>query len=187
MKNTIYMPQALNSRQSIIQVPAFIFQQTFGIQLPLFFFKPVIQPILMKKLSTYLIAIILALNVVNPLTAQVPEIKMPKEESKNKVTGSQFEMGQITIGVNNPVVTKPKQLYIKELSPLILKAPAKALVEEKGFTIMSVSAFGKGTVFAVGDPWLYNEYTDGRKIPLSFENNNAAVELANWLLSQTKK
>lgn len=48
-----------------------------------------------------------------------------------------------------------------------------------------VSAFGKGSVFAVGDP-LFNENTDGRKIPIKFENNKAAVELTNGLLIKQK-
>jgi unsaturated rhamnogalacturonyl hydrolase len=49
---------------------------------------------------------------------------------------------------------------------------------------MAVAKYGKGTVFAVGDPWLYNEYTDGRKIPAEYQNAKAAYELAKWLLQQ---
>ncbi|MBC7687398.1 MAG: hypothetical protein H7211_04385, partial [Aquabacterium sp.] len=45
---------------------------------------------------------------------------------------------------------------------------------------------GKGTVFAVGDPWLYNEYTDGRKIPAEYQTFSAANELVQWLLLQAK-
>jgi unsaturated rhamnogalacturonyl hydrolase len=52
---------------------------------------------------------------------------------------------------------------------------------------MAVSKLGKGTVFAIGDPWLYNEYTDGRKLSSSFENNTAAQDLAKWLISKTNK
>jgi unsaturated rhamnogalacturonyl hydrolase len=51
---------------------------------------------------------------------------------------------------------------------------------------MAVARFGKGTVFAVGDPWLYNEYTDGRKLPADFENFRAAKDLTMWLLDRTK-
>jgi unsaturated rhamnogalacturonyl hydrolase len=43
---------------------------------------------------------------------------------------------------------------------------------------MAVSKFGRGTVFAVGDPWLYNEYVDGRKLPAAFDNYKAAQDLS---------
>ena len=49
---------------------------------------------------------------------------------------------------------------------------------------MAVSKLGKGTVFAVGDPWLYNEYIDGRKIPAEYQNYTAAQEWVKWLLKQ---
>ena len=52
---------------------------------------------------------------------------------------------------------------------------------------MAVAKMGKGTVFAVGDPWLYNEYLDGRKLPASFENYKAAGDLVKWLLKQSTK
>jgi unsaturated rhamnogalacturonyl hydrolase len=52
---------------------------------------------------------------------------------------------------------------------------------------MATTKFGRGTVFAVVDPWLYNEYTDGRKNPLiynQFDNFAAGKELVQWLLQQ---
>jgi unsaturated rhamnogalacturonyl hydrolase len=52
---------------------------------------------------------------------------------------------------------------------------------------MATAKYGKGTVFAVGDPWLYNEYTDGRKLPADFDNYTAAEMLSSWLLQQGKK
>ena len=51
---------------------------------------------------------------------------------------------------------------------------------------MAVSKYGKGTVFAVGDPWLYNEYTDGRKLPPEYDTFKAAQDLALWLIKQAK-
>jgi unsaturated rhamnogalacturonyl hydrolase len=41
-------------------------------------------------------------------------------------------------------------------------------------------------VFAVGDPWLYNEYLDGRKLPAEYPNYKAATDLVKWLLAQSK-
>jgi unsaturated rhamnogalacturonyl hydrolase len=58
---------------------------------------------------------------------------------------------------------------------------------DAGDTIMAVAKFGKGTVFAVGDPWLYNEYTDGRKLPPEYDNFKAANDLTQWLIQQTRK
>jgi unsaturated rhamnogalacturonyl hydrolase len=39
----------------------------------------------------------------------------------------------------------------------------------------------------LGDPWLYNEYVDGRKLPLEYENFKAARDLVEWIASQKKK
>ena len=68
-----------------------------------------------------------------------------------------------------------------------MKAPAKAVLTDKGDNIIAVSKVGKGTVFAIGDPWLYNEYLDGRKLPTYLENYKAAEDLVQWLIKQIKK
>jgi unsaturated rhamnogalacturonyl hydrolase len=52
---------------------------------------------------------------------------------------------------------------------------------------MAVARLGKGSVFAVGDPWLYNEYVDGRKLPPEFENYKAATDLSRWLLKTVNR
>jgi unsaturated rhamnogalacturonyl hydrolase len=49
-----------------------------------------------------------------------------------------------------------------------------------------VAKVGKGTVFAVGDPWIYNEYIDGRKLPAELENFKAAEDIVKWAISQSK-
>ena len=79
-------------------------------------------------------------------------------------------------------------MFLKELSPLSLHLPSKAINTEKdGDVIIATSKFGKGAVFAVGDPWLYNEYVDGRKLPAEYENYKAAEDLVKWLLTNSKK
>jgi unsaturated rhamnogalacturonyl hydrolase len=105
----------------------------------------------------------------------------------HKVIGNQFEMGAFTMTVQDGIFKTTKKIYIKELSTLRLSAPAKPVFADAGNNIMAVAHVGKGTVFAVGDPWFYNEYTDGRKLPADFENYNAARDLAQWLLHQTPK
>jgi unsaturated rhamnogalacturonyl hydrolase len=47
---------------------------------------------------------------------------------------------------------------------------------------MAVAEVGKGKVFVVGDPWLYNEYIDGRNLPAYFDNYKAAEDLAKWAI-----
>lgn len=106
------------------------------------------------------------------------------EDSKNRVLGSQYEMGKITVPPQHAVFHSARQLYMKEFSSLALKPPAKCLLGDKGSIVMAVSKSGKGMVFAVGDPWLYNEYTDGRKLPAEYENYKAAEDLVRWLVSQ---
>jgi len=109
-----------------------------------------------------------------------------KKETKNPVTGSQFEMGKIMVPTNHAIFKTGKQLYLKEISTLNLKAPAKSVLNHKGDVVMAVAKVGKGTVFAVGDPWLYNEYTDGRKLPAEYQNFAAGNDLITWLLAQAQ-
>ncbi len=52
---------------------------------------------------------------------------------------------------------------------------------------MATAKYGKGTVFAVVDPWLYNEYTDGRKLPVEYDNYAGGQELVRWILSQVPR
>ena len=47
-----------------------------------------------------------------------------------------------------------------------------------------MAKYGKGTVYAMVDPWLYNEYTDGRKLPAMYDNLAGGEELVRWALKQ---
>jgi unsaturated rhamnogalacturonyl hydrolase len=47
---------------------------------------------------------------------------------------------------------------------------------------MAIVQYGKGRVFALGDPWVYNEYVDGRKLPSEYENFKAVEDWVKWLL-----
>jgi len=107
------------------------------------------------------------------------------QDSKNRVEGTNFAMGSVMVNQGNAIFKTAKQLYLKEISTLSLAPPAKALMRHNGDVIMATARFGRGTVFAVGDPWLYNEYVDGRKLPAEFENFQAAKDLSRWLLQQS--
>ncbi len=108
-------------------------------------------------------------------------------KSVNMVKNDQFEQGVVVPGTNNPVFKTPAKMYLKEVSTLDIKAPAIANAVKDGEVIIATAKYGKGKVLAVGDPWLYNEYLDGRKLPLEYENYKAANNLVEWLLGQTKK
>ena len=106
------------------------------------------------------------------------------EVSRNKVVDDKYDMGKFDNLPNNPVFKNIKKIYLKEISTLSLKEPAKPVLIDKGDIIMASSNFGKGFVFAVGDPWLYNEYIDNDKLPVGFENHKAAENLFKWLLEK---
>lgn len=109
------------------------------------------------------------------------------EDSKNKVINDQFEQGTVVTPDGHFIFNGEKSLYLKEISSLSLSAPAEAILEKNGDTIMAVAPYGKGTVFALGDPWIYNEYVDGRKLPSSFTNYEAAKEWVKWLIKMATK
>jgi len=110
-----------------------------------------------------------------------------KENSRNHIeTGVPYSDAASFTFKNNSIFTTAKKVYLKEICTLSLSNPAKPVLTDKGDTIIAVSKIGKGTVFAVGDPWFYNEYTDGRKLPSEYENFNAMNDLVKWIIGQSK-
>lgn len=109
-------------------------------------------------------------------------------DSRNRVQGHQFEQGALDIESGNPVFSGLSKVYIKELSSLTIKPGAHpALRTRDGEVAAAWATYGKGTVFAVGDPWLYNEYTDGRKLPAAYQNYAAAMHLTSWLINRARQ
>src|SRR5579875_2709222 len=94
-------------------------------------------------------------------------------DSRNKVIGTKFEMGAIHIPNSNPIFKTAHKVYIKEYSSQTVNNPSQATFTDGNIIVASVTKMGKGTVFAVGDPWFYNEYLDGRKLPADFDNYKA--------------
>lgn len=103
------------------------------------------------------------------------------------VVGNDFAAGQIAVAGGGPVFHDPHTLYMKDTCTISLKAPARPLLEDKGDIMMATAKYGKGTVVAVVDPWLYNEYTDPRKNPPVQDNYAAGKEFVRWLLEQTHR
>jgi unsaturated rhamnogalacturonyl hydrolase len=107
------------------------------------------------------------------------------EDSRNKVVGNNYDMGKFDKFPVHPLFNSVKKIYLKEISTLKLDKPAKPILTEGKDIIMAGSAYGKGFVFAAGDPWFYNEYIDNRILPAEFENYRAASNLFEWLLGKS--
>jgi unsaturated rhamnogalacturonyl hydrolase len=109
------------------------------------------------------------------------------EDNFNLVNDNIYEQGVVNVPPAHEIFKTGRKLYIKELSTIHVVKPACAVLTKEGKNVIAVSKYGKGTVFAIGDPWLYNEYVDGRKLPADFENYKAATDLVKWLITQTPK
>jgi unsaturated rhamnogalacturonyl hydrolase len=103
---------------------------------------------------------------------------------RNQVDGNKFEMGKIAIANGGPIFHNPHTAYMKEICTISVKALATEQLRDRGDILMATAKYGKGTVFATVDPWLYNEYTDGRKLPPEYDNYAAGKELIRWILQQ---
>ena len=103
---------------------------------------------------------------------------------RNEVEGSHWEMGKISVPADTGIFAGPRTFFMKEVSTITPSKSARSLVVDKGDVLMAVAKYGKGTVFALTDPWLYNEYTDGLKLPPEYQNYAGGKELVRWLLEQ---
>jgi unsaturated rhamnogalacturonyl hydrolase len=109
------------------------------------------------------------------------------EDNYNLVQGDKFEQGAVMVPANNPVFKTAKKVYLKEVSTLQVRPPATPVLTKEGKNIVALAKYGKGSVFIVGDPWIYDEYTDGRKLPAEFENFKAAQDIVKWAIGQSAK
>ena len=103
------------------------------------------------------------------------------------VTGDNFEMGASKNLPDHPLFKGVRKIYIKEVSDINLCGNAKAVLTENGKVLMAENKVGKGYVFAIGDPWIYNEYIDHDRLPESFDNRKAAENLTDMLLGYVRK
>ncbi len=99
-----------------------------------------------------------------------------------------FEDGAV-YPVNNSILKTAHKIFLKDVCSISTMNNAKpALKNKNGATIIAIAKYGKGMVMAVGDPWVYNEYVNGR-LPADYENDKAADDMVKWLISNvpTKK
>jgi len=111
------------------------------------------------------------------------------QKADEKLRGT-TSLVELTIKTIRPTWTRSMDVkaWMKgsDYSMIFIQSPAKELGTKDKEGIVATAAYGKGKVLAVGDPWLYNEYVDGRKLPAEYENYKAAEDLVKWLLSKSK-
>jgi len=107
--------------------------------------------------------------------------------SLHPVLNKNWEMGAFTNLPDHPVFKNVSKIYLKEISSLTLTSKASAVLVENGNVIMAESSFGKGFVFAVGDPWIYNEYMDHDRLPADFTNRAAAENFTEYLMQKARR
>ena len=106
-------------------------------------------------------------------------------DNQNQVINDNYSQGEISIPGGNAVFSMPSKIFVKEYSSLSVNRPALPILKQGKYVVMATAKSGKGSVFAIGDPWIYNEYVDGRKLPAEFQNYKAATDLVQWLVKQS--
>jgi hypothetical protein len=65
----------------------------------------------------------------------------------------------VTVTSSSAVMGDRLNAYLVATAPLKLTDPnVKTLIADNGTPLAALVAHGKGSVFAIGDPWIYNEY-----------------------------
>ncbi|ANH82591.1 glucuronyl hydrolase [Niabella ginsenosidivorans] len=106
------------------------------------------------------------------------------EDNLLMVRNNDYEMGKVNISPGNIVFKNAKNVYLKEIASLNLYKNVVPVLKSGNNNVMAVARYGRGTVLALGDPWIYNEYVDGRKLPLQYENYKAAQDWVRFLLNK---
>jgi hypothetical protein len=106
------------------------------------------------------------------------------EVSLARVIGKDYQTGTFDRLPDHPVFRGVRKVFLKETSSLTLSGPARPVLTSGGNILMADARYGRGHVFAVGDPWLYNEYIDARRLPAGYDNARAGENLFRWLLEQ---
>ncbi len=107
------------------------------------------------------------------------------EDSRNHVIGKEYQTGTFEKFPDHPLFRDVRRIFIKELSTLEIRKPATAVFADSGHVVMASAQFGKGLVFAVGDPWFYDEYMGTWRLPEGYDNPKAADNLFRWLLKKS--
>jgi unsaturated rhamnogalacturonyl hydrolase len=98
------------------------------------------------------------------------------EETYPKVEGK----GILIASGTHPIFDGSLNVYLVEVAPLKLTGKAEPILVDHDVNIMALAQYGKGRVFAVGDPWIYNEYIDRNG------NRQIATRLFRLLLARQR-
>ena len=104
------------------------------------------------------------------------------------IDDNHFNDGGVIIN-NNPVFKTSGKIYMKDACSITTTGNAKPILKNAaGATLIALAKHGKGSVIAIADPWLYDEYTNGRlPASLGFENYKAAHDLVVWIKALVSK
>jgi unsaturated rhamnogalacturonyl hydrolase len=100
------------------------------------------------------------------------------------VIGKDHATGRIPVAGGGPLFQYPHTFFMKDTCTISIKGGATPLLEDRGDILIASAKYGKGTVLAVADPWIYNEYTNGQNLPPEYDNLAGAVEVVSWLVKQ---
>jgi unsaturated rhamnogalacturonyl hydrolase len=103
---------------------------------------------------------------------------------RKHVLEDRYELGKIAVVGGGAIFHDSHTLFMKDVCTITTSAPAVSALSEQGETLMATANYGRGAVFATVDPWIYNEYTDGRKLPALYDNYAGGDELVRWILGQ---
>ncbi len=108
------------------------------------------------------------------------------KDQLHPVTGRNWEMGASVNLPGHMLFKNVKRIYLKEVASISCTGKTKPVLTENSNVLMAEANYGKGYVFAIGDPWIYNEYIDHWLLPNDFDNMQAAKNLVKLLLGRVK-
>ena len=79
-----------------------------------------------------------------------------REETFPKVSGKAI----LEASGSDAIFEGGLKAYLVEVAPLTLTLPAQSMMKVDGTDVMAMARVGRGIVFALGDPWLYDEYIE---------------------------
>lgn len=100
------------------------------------------------------------------------------------IDDAHFSDGGLNTSSAKSVFKTSERVFLKDVCSISAQPSANVILKDKnGANVLVSTKYGKGTVLAVGDPWLYNEYVNGR-LPSEYQNDKAANDLASWLIKK---
>ncbi|GGA59849.1 hypothetical protein GCM10011507_09210 [Edaphobacter acidisoli] len=106
----------------------------------------------------------------------------------NHVVGADYPAGSVAIPEGTGVFAHSHLGYMKDTCTITTSRGAKAVVTKDSNVMIAEAKYGKGTVLAVVDPWVYNEYVDHRNhLPVQYDNFASAIDMAGWAVKQAEK